>query len=355
MRLISLEHVKSHMLLGRTIYDAQGRILLAKGAPLSDHYIRRLKGLGIHSLYVEDGTAPAIEIEDVVADQTRLEAIKATRDAIAQIKTGAIVTSRKLQKAVTDIIDDLLTNREIIIQLTDIRTMQDYTFGHSVNVCVLSVMTGMALGYNQLRLKELGSGALLHDVGKAWIDETLLNSERIFTPEEFMRIQQHTNYGFEILSKTENISSIAAHVAWQHHERYNGKGYPRGLAKGQIHEFARIVAVADVYDALTTDRPYRNRMMPYEVIEIIRCAGGNDFDPEVVECFIKNIAVFPRGCLVRLNNGQKGVVVKVKKDFPTRPAVRLLSDEKGRRIEGEEIIDLMTNLTVFVVEVLKDE
>lgn len=355
MRLISVDHVKPHMLLARNIYDAQGRILLAKGVILSDNFIQRLKNLGIFSLYVDDGNTSGIEIEDVVAEKTRVEAVQATREAIAQIKTGAIVTSRKLQKAVTDIIDDLLTNREIIIHLTDIRSIQDYTFGHSVNVCILAVMTGLSLGYNPLRLKELGSGALLHDVGKARVKESLLTSDRIYSPEEFMQMQQHTNYGFEILRKAENISSIAAHVAWQHHERYNGKGYPRGLEKENIHEFARIVAIADVYDALTTDRPYRKRMLPYEVVEIIRCSGGIDFDPDVVNYFIKNIAVFPLGCLVWLNTGHKGVVVSVKKDFPTRPAVRLITDEKGRSVKDGQVIDLMTNLTVFVIEVIKDE
>jgi HD-GYP domain-containing protein (c-di-GMP phosphodiesterase class II) len=270
------------------------------------------------------------------------------------IKVGGMITSRKLQKAVTDIIDDLLNSRETIIHLTDIRSMQDYTFGHSVGVCVLSVLTGLSMGYNQLRLKELGSGALLHDVGKARLSDTLLNSDRIYSPDEFMMVQQHAAYGFEILRRTENISSIAAHVAWQHHERYNGKGYPCGLAGDDIHEFARIVAIADVYDALTTDRPYRKKLLPYEVVEIIRSSAGSDFDPQIVDCFVKHIAVYPLGCLVKLNTGQMGVVVRVKKEFPTRPAVRILKDQKDRPVQGEVMVDMITNLTVFVTEVIKD-
>ncbi len=354
MRLISIDHVKPHTYLAKTIYDGTGRILLARGTRLNAHYLKRLKGLGISSLYVDDGIAASIEIDDVVSEQTRLSVVKTTREALLRVQAGKSPESRRIREAVGDIIDEILRSREVLVHITDVRSLKDHTFGHSVNVCILSLLTGLAMGYDQLKLKDLGTGALLHDVGKALIPEHIVNSKRVFSAEEYQVIQKHVDLGFDILRNTENINSVVAHVAWQHHERYNGTGYPGGLAGQDILEFARVVAVADVYDALSTDRPYKARMLPHEVVEIIRGLQGTDFDPDIAKEFVRNIAPFPMGSIVLLNSGCKGIIVRVRKDFPTRPQVQLLYDAKGRRIEGKNMVDLMRELTIFVTDVVQE-
>lgn len=354
MRLVSIDHVKPHVCLAKTIYDGSGRVLLAKGTQLTRHYLKRLEELGISSVYVEDGFATSIEIDDVVSEQTRIQVVQTTKEALLKIKAGRSPESRKIRQAVDDIIDEILHTKETLVHLTDIRSMKDHTFGHCANVCILSLLTGLAMGYDQLKLKELGTGALLHDVGKAMVPENIVNSTKVFTADEYRMIQKHVEFGFEILRKTDNISIVVAHVAWQHHERYNGHGYPRKLAGAEILEFARVVAVADVYDALSTDRPYRNRLLPHEVVEIVRSAMGSDFDPDIAKEFIHNIAPFPVGSIVQLNSGFKGVVLSVKRDFPTRPVVKLLSDNKGQPVTGEHTVDLMKELTVFVTSVIRE-
>lgn len=351
--MVSLNQVMPDVKLARTIYDGPGRVLLAKGTELNEHYLKRLADLGIVSIYIDDGLSSDVEVEDVVSENTRLQVVQTAQEALKKVKAGSSLESRRVREAVSDIIDEILHTKEILVHLTDIRSMRDHTFGHSANVCILSLLTGLALGYDQLKLKDLGTGALLHDVGKAVVPEEIVNSKKVFSADDYEVVRKHVDYGFDILRKTDNINAIVAHVAWQHHERFNGSGYPRHLAGKNILEFARIVAIADVYDALATDRPYRLRHLPHEVVEIIRAGQGCEFDPEIAKEFIRNIAPFPKGSIVSLNTGHKGVIYSVKKDFPTRPKVKLLYDKKGNRVEGEQFTDLMKELTVFVTDVIR--
>jgi HD-GYP domain-containing protein (c-di-GMP phosphodiesterase class II) len=171
-------------------------------------------------------------------------------------------------------------------------------------------MTGISLEYDELKLRDLGVGALLHDIGKIEIDPEILNKSGRLLPEEAVEIKGHPIKGFEILRKNPDISLISAHCAYQHHERFDGSGYPRRLNGEQIHEFAHIVAIADVYDALTSDVSYRRAVPVYEAIAIILKASGTLFDENLVNYFIENIAIYPIGTVVRLNTNQIGVVVR---------------------------------------------
>lgn len=353
MRLVSLENLTPGLPLAKCVYDSFGRILLVQGTPLTAKYIQRLKDLEYKSVYVDNGNAEFVEVDEAVSEETRMRVFQATRKALLNVSAGNSIHEKRVKEVVSDVIDEIVSNRDTIIHLTDIRSMQDHTFGHSVNVCILSVLTGMSLGFNQLKLMDLGTGALLHDIGKAkLLDE--VNSEQKLTEAGFQLIQKHCDYGFQVLKNTDNISILSAHVAWQHHERYDGSGYPRKLSGKAILEFARIVSIADVYDALVTDRPYRGRMLPHQVIEYLEQRQGLDFDPDIVPEFIRNIAPYPIGSLVTLNSGEKGIVTVVKRQNPTRPKVKLLSDSQGYPIEETCFRDLMVEPSVFITDVLKE-
>lgn len=354
MRLVSIDSVKPRALLAKTIYDGQGRILLAKGTELHPQYIKRLQELGIWSVYIQDDLTAGIEIDDVVSERTRVQVMQTTKEALMKVQAGNSIESKKIREAVSNIMDEILQTQDLIVHITDIRSLLDHTFGHSVGVCILSLLTGMAIGYDQLRLKELGTGALMHDVGKAVIPKDIINSPHVLTAEEYKLVQSHAAEGFEILRKSENISSVVAHVAFQHHERFNGKGYPRQLQGHEIHEYARIVAIADVYDALTTDRPYRKRLLPHQVIDMLTDSGDTDFDSEIIKEFIRNIAPYPKGTIVLLSSGHKALVLDVKKEFPTRPKVQLLYDSQGRKMPPNAVADLMAYLTVFISDVIRE-
>lgn len=353
MRAVSIENVKPGMQVGRTIHGANGEVLLAAGVKLSQKYIDRLNELGIVALYIYNETVGNIEIDDVVSEKTRLEAMKVTKEVMSDIKINPAINVSKVNSVVNNIIDDLLTNKNMAVNLVDIRAMNDYTFGHSVNVAILSLITGIAMGYDQIKLRNLAAGALFHDIGKIMVSEEIVNKRKSFTEEEIEQVEQHPILGFDILRKIDGFSLLSAHVALQHHEKYDGTGFPRKIQGEEISEFARIVAVADFYDKLTTEIN-RERCTPFQAIEIIVADRGKSYDPKVVEKFIHSIAIFPVGTIVLLNTGEKGVIVKTHKLFPTRPKVRVLFDQEGDKIDPPYEIDLTQSSTYCISRVLEE-
>jgi HD-GYP domain-containing protein (c-di-GMP phosphodiesterase class II) len=228
--------------------------------------------------------------------------------------------------------------------------VDDYTFAHSVNVCVLSIISGIGLGYSISRLKELGVGAILHDIGKLKVPQELLKKPSQLTVEEFEEIKKHTIYGYEILKNNKKVSMVSAFIAFGHHERYDGSGYPLQLKGESIHHCARIVAVADVYDALTSDRVYRKKIKPHEAIEYILSLSAHHFDEEIVQSFIRFVAIYPVGTGVILNTKERGVVISENKDMPTKPVIRVVYSEKGKKVSKYYEIDLSSSKNVFITE-----
>jgi HD-GYP domain-containing protein (c-di-GMP phosphodiesterase class II) len=169
-------------------------------------------------------------------------------------------------------------------------------------------------------------GVIMHDIGKVLVPKEILNQPGRLSVEDFAEIKKHTTYGFELIRKNRDFSIHSAHVAFQHHEQWSGHGYPRGLKGDQIHELGRIAAVADVYDALVSKRPYRSAMEPYQAYEYICSQSGYHFDPEVVKIFMRHVAVYPTGTGVRLNNGLRGNVIRQNRGCPDRPVVRVIYD-----------------------------
>ncbi len=355
MRAVSIERVVPGMAVARSIIGANGEVLLAKGNNLNEHYICRLKELGILSLYVTDETIGDIEADDVISEQTRLAAKQMTKQAMHDIKVGAKFNAKKMSEVVENLIDEIMNSPNMVVCLVDIRAMNDYTFAHSVNVAVLSVVTGLAMGYARDKLRQLAVGALFHDIGKILINEEELAKYANIERDPSEDYKKHTNYGFDILKKVPNINLLSAHVGFQHHERMDGSGYPRGLKGAEINEFAKIVAVADAYDNLTSDLPNRPRMMPQSAIEFLTLNSSSWFDPFITKTFIENVAVFPVGTLVLLNSGEKGIVTRVNKRFPTRPFVRIIKDSNDKLIKPPYEVDLMEAHAYFLTKVISDD
>jgi HD-GYP domain-containing protein (c-di-GMP phosphodiesterase class II) len=251
------------------------------------------------------------------------------------------------------LVDELRRNQGLLVNFIDMRTRGDYLFSHSVNVCILSIMTGIGLEYDELKLRDLGIGALMHDIGKLEISSDILNKTGRLSQEEVEEIKKHPIYGFETLRRNPDISLMSAHCAFQHHERYDGSGYPRGLTGNGIHEFAHIVAIADVYDALTSDVSYRSAVPVYEALAIILKATGTLFDERLVTCFMENIAVYPIGTVVRLNTNQIGVIVDISRENKTKPVIRIITNEHKEMVNELVEIDLQKNPRVYIADVVE--
>ncbi len=357
MRRVAITSLLSGMKVGHNIYNSRGETLISRGVILNKRYIDSLKKLGIPALYIIDDSLPDFFVQDVIDERSRVAAIKLTRSILNGQNTSespldkAVVSDSK--KVVNDIIDQLLDNPSLMVNLVDIRSIDDYLFGHSVNVCVLSLVTGVSLGYDKTKLMNLGMGALMHDMGKTLVPPHILNKPGSLTESEFNVVKRHSEYGYTILASNEAyVRKLYALIALQHHERYNGEGYPKGLQGGSIHVFSQIVGIADVYDAMTADRVYRKAYPPNEVFEMLAGSGDFLFDYKLVLAFLSNIAAYPAGSIIKLSSNEIAVVVETPKGYPLYPRVKVLYDSTGNKLQEPLDIDLSLQNNLTVIKVL---
>jgi len=331
MRIIGVSKCEAGMILGKAILFNGATTLLEAGTELTVSYINRLDKLGITEIYIEDDISKDIVVRDVVEEKTRLEAIEFVKSTMNSYCAGDLLYSVEMLAVVSKIIDDILSLDDIIVNLTDIKSYDNYTYLHSVNVCVLSIITGAELELSYNELKELGVGALLHDIGKVMIPPQILQKQSALTNEEYEIIKQHSVIGYNILKTMPQISEVSAMVALCHHERFDGKGYASGLAKDEIHIYSRIVAIADIFDALTSDRIYRKKISTNQAIDYLTVIAVASLDSNVLCHFTKIIPPYPIGTGVILNNGEKGIVIKLNKNLPTRPVIRIVFNTDGSK------------------------
>lgn len=329
MRVIHLDRVEPGMRLGRTIIDAGGKVLLTAGVTLNSAYCRRLKEKGYASIYVADGIEDDLIIPEVVSQETRIQAVSTTKAVLTAMSSGGRGDLAKLRRDVETIVEEILYSREMMVGLIDLRSLDDYTFTHSVNVAIYSIIVGKSFGYSRSQLTDLGVGTVLHDLGKCLVDQDTLQKPGFLTPEEFEHIKTHTSKGFETLRSEMEINLLSAHVAFQHHERLDGSGYPRGLKGDGIIEFARVAAVADVYDAITNHRVYKPALPPSLAMRTIQTEGGRLLDPRVVDRLIQHLVPYPVATTVKLTSGEVALVIKVSVGSPESPTVKLLNDGRG--------------------------
>ena len=216
--------------------------------------------------------------------------------------------------------------------LHNMRKITDSTYAHSLNVSLISRMIGMWQDYNADDLETLTLGGLLHDIGKSKIPPEIINKPGRLTPEEYELVKKHSEYGYELL-KNQNVSVRIKKIALTHHERCDGSGYPIGLIGDDIDDFANIVAIADVYDAMTADRCYRRGVCPFEVIATFEREGLGKYKPQFITSFLEHIANTYINNDVMLSNGMTGKIVLIIKHRLTRPVVRL---EDGKFINLEK-------------------
>ena len=315
MRLVSIKEVKPGMILGKTIYRVDdGRILLKAEVELKPYYIKRIQALDYSYLYIRDPDEVIDESKfEPIREETRINATVALKRTVAQLGQGKAVDFSQLKKVVAEMIDQILVQKGIVYNLVDIRSHDNYTFAHSVNVCVLSLLIGSTLGLSRNDLEILAIGAMLHDVGKVFIDINILNKPMSLEPQEYEQVKCHTKDGYELLKKKIDISFLPAHIAFQHHEREDGSGYPRGLNGRSIHRFAKVVAVADAFDAMTSTRVYQNGISTGQAIEKLSTEAVSKYDPKIVKNFIHIIAPYPVGSILLLGNGDQVVVKSVSR------------------------------------------
>ena len=345
MHVQSLDKIELGSKLGKTLYTSTGRILLGRGVELSPTYIKRLKDFGFYSIFISDQFDNDVIIEDIIHDTTRHNAILQVKNLFKNElgengRSNPTELKNGIENIANSIIDDIVGNTSLMVDLYSLKSHDDYTFQHSVNVSVLSIVLGIKAGLNGIELKELATAALLHDIGKMHIPFKILSKDSNLTDEEYEIVKSHTNEGFSFLLNDANVSPKIAIVAYQHHEWEDGSGYPDGIDGNNIHTYSKIVALIDSYDALTSDRAYRKRYNNDEALRIIYKESVGKFDPNILNLLENCVARYPSGSLVKLMTGETAIILRNNSEFLSQPVIKLLTDQNGNKMENSSEIDI---------------
>lgn len=340
MKFTPINDVKPGKVLAKPIYGYEGRVLLQDNVVLKQSYIDKIEALGYNGIYVKDPVTRDIKIKEVVPEEIKQASINIVKKSFQAIERHMSLSGEQIQdikRSVNDLIREIMADRSLVVDMVDLKRFDDYTFHHSVNVTILSIITGISMGLTHGDLYRLGLGALLHDVGKTRVPKEILNKPGKLNDEEFEIIKKHTQEGYDLLKEKEDIPPTSSTIALFHHEKVNGTGYPHGKKGEETHLFSQIVSVADVYDALISDRPYRKGFTPSEAMEYLLGCSGESFDREVVKHFFRKVAPYPTGTEVLLSDGRFAVVARNYEGLPFRPALRVFRDSHGREMEPYEI------------------
>jgi HD-GYP domain-containing protein (c-di-GMP phosphodiesterase class II) len=356
MRLLPIQQCRPGMKLAKKIFSEEGLVLLAENVELTTKLIDRLIDYGVSFVYVADPRTADLVVPDLISEETRHRALTEIRSNFRTMMdkprsrkgTTYPYIAKPFRRIMEMVIDDLTANKEAMVMLMNMGTVDDYLFQHSFNVCIYSTLLGIACGYSREELMTLGLGAMLHDIGKTQISPAILKKAGRLSPAEYEEMKRHAEWGYLLLKDEPNIPLVAAHCAFQHHERLDGSGYPRGIKGNQIHEYARLIGIIDSYDAMTTTRIYRNPMLPHQAAEALYTGSGTLYDQRLLQLFRDKMAIYPIGVTVKLLTGEIGVVVDINASCPHRPIIRILYDDAGEELKAPYEIDLSKQLSVMI-------
>ncbi len=267
------------------------------------------------------------------------QARRITKNLLDEARLSSVINTDNAKGLVNDCVSSILRNPDALMWMSKIRSQDEYTAEHCLNVCILAIAFARQLGYSDSELHDIGMCGLLHDVGKMKVPLEILNKPARLTDEEMKIMQCHTTYGRNLLMSAGSGAAQAVDVAWNHHEQMDGKGYPRGLADSKIGRYARIIAIVDAFDAMTAHRVYKPAFSATKALKIIFHERGTHFDKELTEVFLKTVGLYPPGSVVELINGEVGLVVETNQRYRQLPKVIILRDAQKKPVK-EKIIDL---------------
>jgi len=361
MRLVLLEQLRPGDRLARDVRTGPSAIpLLRAGVRLGDHYVEGLRRAGVPSVYVDDDLSAGIEPVEPLHEETRRKAAVALETAFAHVKpatqaTPAAVTQETVDslKSIAELIAaEIAASPDAAIAISDLAAADSYTLQHSLDTTAVGVLlahrhflrngwidwTGRRR-FDRLesRLVLIGTGLLLHDIGKLAIPLEILHKPGPLSPEEWVVMREHPVVGHAMVENSAALSPLVKSVIRSHHERWDGSGYPSGTSNARIPIFARIAAVADVFDAVTSSRPYKDAVAIHVGCSIVESGAGTLFDPEIADTFRRTVAPYPVGSTVRLADGRCGIVSETPTEALDRPVVRVVLDPEGNYVDPVEV------------------
>lgn len=324
--------LKTGMVTAQSIFNEKGAPFLVRGTPLTDRYIYRLRQLSVPELHVTSLSAnfQLPPPPDVIEERTRVQAVDSVAETFRQAEVNGQFDMNLMEQCADLLVRDIMTKKKNLVQITDIRLHDSYTFSHSVNVAVLATMLGNLCGYSKSKLQVITLGGLLHDIGKLAVPTPILNKTSSLTADEFKIIRRHPSEGRKILKELNSPNaSILAIIAAQHHEHLDGSGYPNHIRGKSIHPYSRITAIADVYDALTSARSYKRAYKPNVVYQMMMHNSPGHFDMDRLRLFFDNVAIYPVGTVMKTQIGY-AIVKKVVFGHTLAPIVVVFADKNSK-------------------------
>lgn len=354
------------MVIDQAIIDRAGRVLIARRTTLEDFHIEGMRKIGVTGIYIREGEEEPEEkkkpeqdsIPDVLQEkyeQAKVEdpaKVRLTESVRKRVAEGVQYLYRDTEsqdftdvtKSITrDLMKAISENDAIAVDISALKISDEYTFKHSVDVATMSMIVAKKYGLDEQQVYDIGISGLLHDIGKSQIPNQILNKASKLTDEEFVLMKQHSVLGYRILGDKDGLSNDIKMGVLQHHEKINGAGYPMGVGGDKINLFARIISLADIYDALVTERPYKKPFSPRDAVEMIMSLTG-ELDIDAMRCFLESVILYPVGTCVELSNGERARVIENSPHYVLRPRVMGLKTGK--------IYDLATDLKCASIIIL---
>lgn len=336
---VSVNDCRPGMKLAEDIFNEYGAVIITESTILDSYIIGKIISLGLKKIKVYDQTGDMIVVSGAELFRAQYnENVQIVKKVLHDISTGKEINSDRVNEATDSIIIRINENRDIVKCINEMRETDEYLYTHCINVSLLAMLIGKWLKYDYTRIRSLVSAGILHDIGKSKISQDILNKPGPLTTEEFSEIKKHSVYGYKIAEAMPGLNDDILKGILMHHEREDGTGYPFGLKSEQIHDFGKIIAVADIYDAMTSNKAYRSMVCPFEVIEHMEKENFGILDHRVVSIFLKNIAAYYIGDFVKLSTGDIGEVIYINPNNISKPIVRIddvffdLANEKEMRI-----------------------
>lgn len=347
MRRISMQYAQPGMVLSVDVYDSYGNVILEKGTRLTFDNVAVLGRMGGGEMFFDDRRVDDVPVTPLMP--ARLEGDAARKLHTLLDQTNLIIRnntdSQKIninpaEKVIFSMVEQLFPVVIGEINATGCFSLKDYNYVHPVQVTSLSLLMGRKAGYSETDLTNLGVATLLENIGYIVLPQGMMDEPTSLTAIETHEVQQHPQYGYQILKEYAHIAPEITRTILEHHERWAGSGHPRGLKGSDISPHARILAITDTYYALVSRRPQRQSYLPHEAIECIMAYSGELFDPELVRLFTKLVPLYPTGVMVNLNTGEMGVIADAKTGFIGRPVVRICYDKHFKELGKPYDMDL---------------
>jgi len=344
LRRISVENAQLGMTLARAVYDTLGKLVLEGGMVLDVAHLPLLSRLEVGSIIVQDSRVDDVIIVPMISEEVEAQGVRLVQRLLGgnhgglpeHVKLDLVAVERIVKLMIQGFYSTFMGE----INLEGCKSKGSYEYIHPVKVTGLSLLMGKEAGFSRTDLDRLAEAALLQNVGYILLPDGFVANLDITAEEKSPEFKKHPELGYQILSRHRDLDTRVVQAVQQHHERWDGSGFPQGLKGDKISPFARIMAIASTYHALVSQRRGQQPYSPPEAAEFIVAYSGELFDPELVQTFIRNVPLYPKGVMVKLSSGEKGIVTDTNIGYVGRPVVRICYDRNGGVVQKPYDIDL---------------